>query len=150
MTPMAKPKHNAATHCATDGSLQALVNPGPATPHRFDVAPIGTGGRGPRYCVICSGIVVAERTTEPALDGSRGALALGITGMAELWHVGAAYASMRFDIATAARLSVTEGQHSGPRFTRWQPFDATQRLRPSIAESGIGRGTRSEGSPPYP
>jgi hypothetical protein len=148
---MAKPKHIAATHCATDGSLQALVNPGPAAPHRFDVIPIGTGGRGPRYDVTCGGIVVSERTTEPALDGSRGALGLAISGMAETWHVGAAYASMRFNIATAARLTVIEGQHSGPRFTRWQPFDdATQRLRPSIAESGMGQGTRSEGGPPQP
>jgi hypothetical protein len=118
--------------------------------HRFDVAPIGVGSRGCRYRVTCNGSVVAESTTEPALDGARGAPGLGITGMAETWHTGAAFASMRFDIATAAKLTVNEGQKSGPRFATWQPFNPAQRLRPSIAESGIGQALRSEVSPPLP
>ena len=136
-----------ATPQGTDDSPQAIVNPGPAAPHRFDVARIGVGSRGPRYRVTCGGIVVAESTTEPALDGARGALGLGITGMAETWHVAAAYASMRFDIATAARLTVADGEKSGPRFATWRPFDRTQHPGMAIADPALGQGREFEGAP---
>jgi len=84
---------------------------------------IGHGTRGNRYRVWHDGVVLVEHTRDPEHDAARALLALGITGAMETWHRGAPHPSMRGDIASSARLSVSETEKFGPRLVAWRPFE---------------------------
>lgn len=84
---------------------------------------IGYGARGNRYRVLRDGIVIVEHTRDPEHDAARALLALGITGVMETWRHGALHPSMKGDIASRARLSVSETEKFGPRVVAWRPFD---------------------------
>lgn len=84
---------------------------------------IGHGARGNRYRVLHDGIVIVEHTRDLEHDAARALLALGLTGRMETWRHGALHPSMKGDIASTARLSVSENEKFGPRHIAWRPFD---------------------------
>ena len=81
----------------------------------------GLGGRGQRYRVTHNGVTLIESTKNPEFDSARALLARAIVGQVEVWRHGASFPAMRFDVEKTAKLTIEDGDRSGPRFTRWQP-----------------------------
>ena len=117
-----------AMRAADDGTTSPEV-------YRITINRVGAGARGELWRVEHAGIELIASTREPFFDACRALAALGITGMVEMWHAGAAFPSMRGDITRCATLTVLESAKSGPRLGRWQPFDAQRRAGMAIADS---------------
>lgn len=94
------------------------------------IEPLGRGSRGTRYRVWYDGGVLVEHTRDPEHDAARALLALGIAGTMETWRHGAKHPSMRGDIVSSARLSVSETEKFGPRLVAWRSFE-----RPSSSDT---------------
>lgn len=100
---------------------------------------VATGAKGPLYDAFdvgtdgkCANRLVSRSRTA-ALDVARLRAVLGMEGCLEVWHIGAKAPCMFLDITTAARLSVTDSELQGPRFSSWKPFNPTQRAEIAIA-----------------
>jgi hypothetical protein len=87
---------------------------------RIWVEATGLGGRGQRYRVTRNGVTLIESTKNPEFDSARALLARGIVGQVEVWRHGASFPAMRLDIEKAAKLTIEDGDRSGPRFAHWQ------------------------------
>src|SRR5262245_31939175 len=81
-------------------------------------------GRG-RYAGFIGGKRIVKSSYQPFLDAARRLLRSGVTADAILVmrHAGQPTDSLRAPIGDAGRLTVDERQRSGPRFSRWQPFE---------------------------
>jgi hypothetical protein len=80
--------------------------------------------RGPVYRVTYNDETLIEKSVKPAAEACRALVALGLTGSAEMWRAGTKAPAMFFrDIAKAAELTTTEGEMSGPKVTKYVPFD---------------------------
>lgn len=91
---------------------------------RFFIHPIALSARGPVYQVTHNDQVLLEKSVKPAAEACRALVALGLTGAAEMWRVGAKTHAMFFpDITKAAELTTSEGEMSGPKVVKYIPFD---------------------------
>lgn len=86
---------------------------------RIWIEAIGLGGRGQRYRVTHQGATLIESTRNPEFDSARALLAQGIVGEVEVWRHGAISPAMRFNVENAAKLTIEEGDRTGPRFVPW-------------------------------
>lgn len=107
----------------------------------------GSTARGDRWRVLHDGIVIVESSRDPEHDAARALKALVLTGIIETRHAGSATVAMRLDIEKAAGRTVIEGERTGPKFGRWQPFDRTQRIGMPIAVSASAQGLEFESVP---
>lgn len=117
-----------STECAADSTVAKCS--GLLRRCRVDIECIGSGTRGAHYRVWYDGTVIVEHTRDPEHDAARTLFALGITGSMETWRHGALHPSMKGDIASTARMSVSETVKSGPRTVAWRPFE-----RPSLSDT---------------
>lgn len=92
---------------------------------RIEIEPASLGDRGQRYRVLHEGRELVSSSPAPEFDACRALLAIGTTGMLEIWRRGVAYPAMRLDIEKGAKLAVSEGDH-GLRLIRWRPFSEAQ------------------------
>ena len=63
-------------------------------------------------------------STNPELSACRLLANAGITGKARFWREGRAEHDIEMDITRAARFTVRENEHTGPRFVKFKPFVA--------------------------
>ena len=105
----------------------SLALPRAAGAHRLVMIPGALGSRGLRYHLMLGDQVIVQNSLQPLLDGCRTLKALGLTGPVELWSVGGTYPRMLSTVQSGAKLSVTEGERSGPRFVAWKPFTEVER-----------------------
>lgn len=122
---------------------------GPRACYQIFLQCVATGAKGPLYDAFdvgtdgkCANRLVSRSRTA-ALDVARLRAVLGMEGCLEVWHVGANAPCMFLDITTAARLSVTDSELQGPRFSSWKPFDPTQRAETAIAPYPSEQGAAS-------
>ena len=57
----------------------------------------------------------------------------GITGNARFWREGRTEHDIEFDIQRAAKFTVRENEHTGPRFVKFKPFIAPAEDVPQFA-----------------
>jgi hypothetical protein len=57
---------------------------------------------------------------------------------------------MRFDVEKAAKLTIEEGDRSGPRFTRWQPRSEEASGNTDSTSGGYVRTAGDEAPATYP
>ena len=119
-----------------------------STCQRICIEATGLGGRGQRYRVTHNGVTLIESTKNPEFDSARALLARGIVGQVEVWRHGASFPAMRLDIEKAAKLTIEDGDRSGPRFTRWQPRSEDANGNAVSASGGLRQDGRGR-SPRY-
>ena len=110
----------------------------------------GLGGRGRRYHVTHNGVTLIESTKNPEFDSARALLARAIVGQVEVWRHGASFRAMRFDVEKAAKLTIEDGDRSGPRFTRWQPRSEDANGYAVSTSGGYARTAGHEATATYP
>lgn len=76
---------------------------------------------GQRYRVWHDGKVLIESCREPLCDAARALSKAGVTGRIQTRRLGSSVIAMSGLIAVLATMTVTEGDKSGPRFSRWSP-----------------------------
>ena len=96
-----------------------------------------------------NGVTLIESTKNPEFDSARALLARGIVGQVEVWRHGASFPAMRLDIEKAAKLTIEDGDRSGPRFTRWQPRSEDTNGNAVSASSGLVRMAGDEAPATY-
>ncbi|KFB11058.1 hypothetical protein [Nitratireductor basaltis] len=74
---------------------------------------------GERFRVWHEGEILVKSCREPLCDGARALVAKGVTGRVQMRRKGSDQIDMQGLIAVLATQTVTEGQSSGPRFTKW-------------------------------
>ena len=121
-----------------------------STCQRIWIEATGLGGRGQRYRVTHNGVTLIESTKNPEFDSARALLARGIVGQVEVWRHGASFPAMRFDIEKAAKLTIEDGDRSGPRFTRWQPRSEDANGNAVSTSGGYARTAGDEAPATYP
>ena len=91
--------------------------------------PVWVGGAsGYRYDVELDGEVIVRRSRVPALDAARWLRGAGKDGVLEVWRYGGSGPCMIAEISRAACRTVVESERHGPRFGKWQAFDAEVRV----------------------
>lgn len=78
---------------------------------------------------------LVKRSRLPVFDTARTLHSQRVTGVLEVWHVGAIFAALRVDIERGAKLTVIENRKLGPRFGTYQPFNCTDEMQRPIAVS---------------
>ncbi|MEW5964189.1 MAG: hypothetical protein AB1749_11570 [Pseudomonadota bacterium] len=93
--------------------------------HRIELERMGCTARGDRWRVWFKGAVLIASARDPEHGAARALLALGYTGMVEVWHIGAAHPAIRLDIEQSAVRTVVESERHGPRLRMWRPRPRT-------------------------
>lgn len=138
-----------ATIPATDGNAKSLANSASPAVIKIFVERVGAGARGEQYRVTHAGIELIAKTHNPFFDSSRALNDIGVTGILEMWHVGATYPSLRGDIQRCAKLTVIENGKIGPKIGYWQPFDTQRGAGMPFADSALAQASRNQ-PPPFP
>lgn len=81
------------------------------------------GRRGQRYAVTIGGVMIVEASTNPEFDACRVLNGLGIGGRIGFQHEGDPMIGIVTMIEAGAKLTVKEGNDTGPRFGKWTAFD---------------------------
>jgi hypothetical protein len=82
-----------------------------------------------RYSVEFDGDILVAGSHNPECDLARALLAKGITGKLTMVDANSGKARTIIDIEKAAKLTVEENRHNGPRFVKWRPMSETARQR---------------------
>lgn len=93
--------------------------------HRIELERMGCTARGDRWRVWFKGAVLIPSARDPEHEAGRALLALGYTGMVEVWHAGAVHPASRLDIERCATRTVAETARHGPQFRTWRPHPRT-------------------------
>ncbi|MBB4183912.1 hypothetical protein GGE07_000525 [Sinorhizobium terangae] len=100
------------------------------SPLRVFIEPVKMTSKGQGYSVSFNGEIIITNTRNPAADACRHLVVLGHRGRMEMWDRERAYPRMTFpDIERAARLTVAENEHHGPRIVRFKEMDQERRQR---------------------
>lgn len=89
--------------------------------HRIDIERVGRNSRGDRWRVWYNGTVLIPSARDPEHAAARALLARGLTGMVEVWHMGANHPAFRLDIERSATRTVAETERHAPRLRTWRP-----------------------------
>jgi len=117
---------------------------------RIWIEAIGLGGRGQRYRVTHQGATLIESTRNPEFDSARALLAQGIVGEVEVWRHGAISPAMRFNVENAAKLTIEEGDRTGPRFVPWHARSEEANGYVVFTSGGYARTAGDEAPAPPP
>lgn len=82
-----------------------------------------TGGR---YRVWHDGAVLIESAREPLCEAARALVKKGVTGRLQMRRLGSEQIDMSGLIAVLAPLTVSEGQTSTPRLSKWSEYDRSE------------------------
>ena len=85
----------------------------------IDIEATHVTGSGQRYRVWHNGEILIESCREPLCSAARELSKAGYTGRIETRDFGSEKVKSSGLIAVLATLTVTEGQSSGPRFSKW-------------------------------
>jgi hypothetical protein len=98
--------------------------------------PLWDGRNTGKYTAECEGLHIVARC--PFLEMARKLIELDVypQTVLEMWREGDASWSLRSTIEKAARLTVREGEKTGPTWEAYKPFSLSAVLRPA-AESEI-------------
>ena len=108
------------------GTLETPSAPVRATAEPLKATLLPKGAKGSarqnyyHYDVAIDGELIVRDSWEPICECARALLARGITGLVRVFE--GSKARLTFDIEKAAKLTVTENNRQGPRFTKWHPF----------------------------
>jgi hypothetical protein len=121
-----------------------------STCQRIWIEATGLGGRGQRYRVTHNGVTLIESTRNPEFESARALLAQGIVGQVEVWRHGAISPAMQFGIENTAKLTIEEGDRTGPRFVPWYPRSEEANGYAVPTSGGCARTAGNETHATYP
>lgn len=110
------------------GGCEALSRPASTTTTtaalRVYIEPLSLGHRGQYYSVSFEGQTLIAKTLRPSSDACRALVRLGCSGPLEIWDRERSYPRLVFhDLVKAAGLTISEGEHHGPRVIPYREWD---------------------------